>query len=137
MENEEGGEKRNYELAVLLENETLENTAADFLSKNQLDVYQKEGPRHVNLAYPINKHVSAALVVYYFSALPELIAKFKEDLKMFPSVLRFLLITPPIAKAKKMNQVRESQPVAVDIKPPRTEAVSNEMLEETLEKILQ
>lgn len=131
-----GKEKRNYELAVLLDNETAEPAIADFLAKNQAEVYQKEGPKTVNLAYPIKKHASAALVVYCFSAPTEVVPTLKEDLKMQPNVLRSLLITPPVLKSKKIV-VRESRPISVDIKPPRTEAVTNEALEETLEKILQ
>ncbi len=136
MENDSEKEKRNYELAVLLDNETAEPTVAHFLSKSQAEVYQKEGPKNINLAYPIKKHASAALVVYCFSALPEIIPQLKEGLKTRPNILRSLLITPPIEKPKKFA-AREPRPMAVDIKPPKTETVTNEALEETLERILQ
>lgn len=129
-------EKRNYELAVLLTDDAAEPTVAGFLSKHQLEIYHKEGPRAINLAYAINKHTGAHLAVYYFSALPEIIPQLKEDLKAQSDILRLLLITPPIERPKKFV-ARELKSVAVDIKPPRTETVTNEALEETLEKILQ
>lgn len=138
MENDLEKERRNYELAVLLDNESKEPAVAGFLVKNNAEVYQKEGPKSVNLAYPIRKHTSAALVVYCFSALPETIPMMKNDLKTQPNILRSLLITPPIAKAKKaVTRSEVKQPISIDIKPSRTEVVTNEALEETLEKILQ
>lgn len=134
MEDELGVEKKQYELAILLDNETNESVVADFLAKNQAEVYQKDNVRTINLAYPIKKHTSASLVVYYFYSLPGNVEKIGSELRLHPNVLRSLLVTPPIQKSQKPSQ--DNHP-PIDIKPPRTESVSNEMLEETLEKILQ
>ena len=130
-------EKRQYELAVLLEDETVEPIVADFLLKKQAEVYQKEGPKNINLAYPIKKHNSASLMIYLLSSYPDLILPLKEELRDLPHVLRFLLITPPLIRVKRLPLSREAHSPIVDIKPPKVDVVPNEVLEETLEKILQ
>ena len=141
MENELEKEKKQYELAVLLDNESAESVVADFLTKNQAEIYQKDGPKTIDLAYSIKKHTTAFLAVYYFYSLPSHIRPIDSELRLQPHILRFLLITPPIKKLQKTprtdNESKVSSPVEVDISPPKAESVSNETLEEALEKILQ
>jgi hypothetical protein len=133
MEDDGVKDKRQYELAVLLDNE---NAALGLLDGIVVD--HKEGPKLVRLAYPIKKHTSAYLATYYFFAEPNLVPALKEQVQTKPDVLRSLWVTPPIPRAQRPVQpADESRNVVVDIKPPRTEAVTNEALEETLEKILQ
>ncbi len=141
MENELEKEKKQYELAVLLDDESAEGVVADFLTKNQVEIYQKDGPKTINLAYPIKKHTTAFLVVYYFYSLSSHIKLIESELRLQSHILRFLLITPPIQKLQKTsrtdNEIKTNSPVSVDVNPPKTESVSNEVLEEALEKILQ
>lgn len=141
MENELDKERKQYELAILLDNEASESNIAGLFSKNQAEVYQKDNIKTINLAYPIKKHVTASLAVYYFYSLPSNIEKLETELRFHPNVLRSLLVTPPIQKAQKISQDNRDKENRVnpliDIKPPKTESVSNEVLEETLEKILQ
>ncbi len=141
MENELDKEKKQYELAVLLDNESGEGATAGILANNQAEVYQRDNIKTINLAYSIKRHTTASLVVYCFYSLPSNIEKIESELRFHSNVIRYLLVTPPIQRSQKLSQDNKEKESkinpSVDIKPPKTESISNEMLEETLEKILQ
>lgn len=135
---------KEYELAILAESEAVETEIdkllADLPEGGQVEILNKEPARLLTLAYPINKHLSATLLVYQLRTQPENIAKIRESLRFQPNVLRHLLITPPIQKlnAQKTRE-RPSEMVAATISPPAKpvgpEISSNELLTKTLEQL--
>ncbi len=127
MENES---KKSYELAVMLAQETDEPMAAELLGA--VEVFNKEGPRIVSLAYPIKKHESAIMFVYQFMATPEKAAEIHQQFDKQNWLLRSLLITPPIKVSH--HQQRPSEP-PTEVKP-IAPAVTNEALEQALKEIL-
>lgn len=129
--------ERAYELAVLCVNEADEPSFPVGIR-----VVQKEGPRSVPLAYPIKKHQSAFLRVYIIECAASAVRELAEGLNHSAAVIRHLLITPPIVTRRKQAVAREEAgadlaKVAAGLTPARPEAVSNEALEEALEKILE
>lgn len=131
----ESGE-REYEIAVLFVNELDEPVFG-----RDIEIIQKDGPKLVALAYPIKKHRSAFLRVYLLRcagvAAQELAIALNRDQK----IIRHLLITPPIIKRHKDKHAEEEykeEPVkTAHAMPAHPAAVSNEALEEALEKILE
>ena len=138
-------QKRDYELSFLLKMPEAETEIADVLSQHQLEIFEKGPVSEIKLAYPIKKQNSAYFGFCYFRGQPEDAQKVSESLLLKPSVLRYLLITPPVQSKTDAGRraPRPSAPVKpaaapaeIDIKPPRQEILSNELLEEKLEEIL-
>lgn len=122
--------KKEYELAILADSEAAEPEIDKFLSDPSFgaEVIGKEAAGPVQLAYPIKKHSSAALIVYYLRMPPEGAVKLKNGLAFQATVLRSLLITPPIKRVnvrKKPDLVKKAGP----------EMSSTEELAKTLEQL--
>lgn len=128
--------EREYEVAALFVNELDEPVFG-----GDINIIQKEGPKLVALAYPIKKHRSAFLRVYLVQcagvAAQELAMSLNHDQK----IIRHLLITPPIMTRrtdKRAEEKYEEEPAkTAHATPAHPAAVSNEALEEALEKILE
>lgn len=129
----ENGDKKAYELAAMLVQETDEPKVVELLGA--VEIIHKEGPRAVNLTYPIKKHESAVMFVYQFMATPEKAEEINQQLKLIKEswLLRSLLITPPIKPSRR--QERPLEPKEVEVKP-SAPAVTNEALEQALKEIL-
>lgn len=144
MEQDTELQKRDYELSFLLKMPEAETEIADVLSQHQLEVFEKGPVSEIRLAYPIKKQNSAYFGFYYFRGQPENAQKVSESLLLKASVLRYLLITPPAQSKTDVSRrvprsaapVKPAMPAEMDIKPPRQEILSNELLEEKLEEIL-
>ena len=137
-------QKRDYELSFLLKMPEAETEIADVLSQHQLEIFEKGPVSEIKLAYPIKKQNSAYFGFCYFRGQPEDAQKVSESLLLKPSVLRYLLITPPVQSKPDISRraprpsvpVKPAAPAEMDVKPPRQEILSNELLEEKLEEIL-
>lgn len=131
-----GEDTRDYEVAVLMANDTDEPSF-----EGGIAVIQKEGPQMVALAYPIKNHASATLRVYIIRCAPNIARGLDASLKSHQAIIRHLIITPPVMTSRRMPQsvVREREPILKNepAKPASSEAVSNKTLEEVLEKILE
>lgn len=127
---------REYELAVVLVSELHEPSFA-----SDIEIIQKDGPKSVVLAYPIKKHTSAFLRVYLLRCRGAVAKELASVLRHDAAIIRYLLITPPIVTSRKNTYVEsehtEEQIKTVSVVPARAEAISNEALEEALEKILE
>jgi ribosomal protein S6 len=92
------------------------------------------------LAYPIQKENYAFFGFTHFEGDPAAIGDLKNDLKLNPQVLRYLIITPPFVKKSawkksgpSKSQLEETRPVP----PPAEEPIlTNEALEKKIEEIL-
>ncbi len=133
-------EKRKYEIALLTRDEQTALKAADLLSGEGAEIIVGPRPGLIKLAYKIDKEESAFFSFIDFESLPEKIASLEKALKLDKSILRFLIVTPPPAKAvaksfgKKPTADSAPKPEAADdtVK----ESLSNEALEQKLEEIL-
>ncbi len=126
---------RDYEVAVLMANETEEPLWGESIA-----VVQKEGSKVVQLAYPIKKHLSATLRVYVIRCAPAVAHALHASLQSHHGIIRHLLITPPLMTRRRASHavVRSGERMVKNesAKPASSEMVSNQALEEVLEKIL-
>lgn len=125
--------KKEYELAVLVNDETAEAAINESLSGGDVEIINKEPAKMLHLAYPIKKHNSATLFVYQFRAVPDKIDKIKESLRFQPNILRTLLITSPVKELRPEAVATAIVPTSP--KPSGSEISSNELLTKTLEKL--
>lgn len=140
-------DKKLYELAFLLENESGMADVLRLSSQHNLDVKSEGQPKKINLAYKIGKLTQAHLGCMRFSGLPDDIKSLEKDLKTAASVLRsMIVILPKEANAPREPMAPEKwKPVAPKKRPavvhqpqrPAPEALSNEALERKIEEILQ
>ncbi len=149
-------QKREYELALLIDDQSAEAAIDQFLAKlpdgAEFEITKKEAAKTVKLAYPIKKFNSATLLVFQFKTIPETINKIEEGLHFQKNVLRSLLVTLPIEKAPvvKKEKVAVSAPkeriapetveATVAAKPKQNQSTnpeisSNELLTKTLEEL--
>ena len=152
----EDDQKREYELALLIDDQSAEAVIDQFLAKlpegAKIEISKKEAARTIRLAYPVKKFSSATLLVYQFQAIPEVINKIEEGLRFQKNILRSLLVALPIKKAEviKQAEVAVAAPregvepkvaeASVATKPKQTQSTnpeisSNELLTKTLEEL--
>ena len=138
----EESNKRIYEAAFLVKGTEGEAVCEKLLGESGATIILKKAFTAVRLAYPIKRQESAFLGVFQFEASPDSVAPLREKASLRADILRFLIVTPPLGASKPESTPRETpeggKPREEAI--PRTgggEALSNEALEETLEKILQ
>lgn len=119
---------RLYELAVL----TVSDKEILSLGAN-IEIVKQDGPKSVPLGYPIKKHESAYLTIYVIKASPEDAVVMEEIVRTNTSILRHILITPPVMTRRR--DAREPKVDKQEVKPSSPEAVSNAALEAALETI--
>jgi ribosomal protein S6 len=136
-----------YEISVLLRREEDLEAFFSHLAKAKAAIKEKSLPAKIRLAYPIAKETSAVFVTAVFEVDPQAIAPLQKALQLDPSILRVLIITPPIEKEERRprpdrrerpvpapeNKKVESQKERPASEP---EILSNELLEKKLEEIL-
>ncbi len=130
-------EKRDYELTVLMADE-----AEAPLLGDGVEVVHADGPKMVSLAYQIKKHASAFLRVYILRCVPAAAMALNVSLQSQRAIVRYLLITPPIRTSRRpapggfKEEPAEKIEKAVS-RPPQPETITNQALEQALEKILE
>jgi ribosomal protein S6 len=141
MENEK--DKKNYELAYLAKNEEAAHEVSEMVKSVGAEVSFEAPLTKLPLAYPVKKEKAAHFGYMHFISDPGLIADLDRSLKTLPSVLRFLIITPPFVK----SQGRSERPASSGSAPrakfatprmsqPKPTPLSNEALEKKIEEIL-
>ncbi len=152
----EDDQKREYELALLIDDQSAEAVIDQFLAKlpdgAEIEISKKEAARTIRLAYPVKKFNTATLLVYKFLAIPDVISKIEEGLRFQKNVLRSLLVTLPAQKEEVVKKERvavaapqegvksETVEATVATKPKQTQSTnpeisSNELLTKTLEEL--
>jgi ribosomal protein S6 len=129
---------KEYELAFLAKDEESAQAVFALLEKQHAVVSHKNDPSSIQLAYPIHKHTSALFGFCYFTASPEILQEINNALRINTSIIRFLLLTPPVKpyiRQEKVPKVQEpnKRPESPAIS---TSILSNEDLEQKLEEIL-
>ena len=135
-------EKKEYELSFLLKNKEAESAIESLLGQYGAEIFLKNPSVEIKLAYPVKKHLQAYFGYFQFRSLAETLEKITQSLKLNPSVLRILAVTPPAVKNGRVRKSREDsrtsrvKPIEAVLMPVSGGALSNEALEEKLEEIL-
>jgi ribosomal protein S6 len=155
----EAENKKEYELAFLLRSEDAASDVVSVLKKHDAEIIKQSSLLRQKLAYPIKKETQAVFGYVTFSLDAGEAASLDRDLRFHPQVLRFLLITPPVAKTKNEQVAQERKTAEISQKAVSTpshdnasyetkakrpkkvekshfEDLSNEALEKKLEEIL-
>ncbi len=136
-------EKKDYEISFVVKDQGGENSVSDILSQLEASVIYKSPVSEVYLSYPIKKNKHGYFGYFHFSAFPEAADKLGAALNLSQSVLRFLIVTPPVGVVEKFHGQRPENRVSSRSKsaevvsaPPKSGMLTNEALEEKLEEIL-
>ncbi|TSC88786.1 MAG: 30S ribosomal protein S6 [Parcubacteria group bacterium Gr01-1014_3] len=137
-------EKKEYEIAFLLDSAEAEAEITNLLAKIKAEVTTAKPISEISLAYPIKKHTSAYFGFIRFKAMTNEVAEVKAALRHNAKVLRSLVtVYIPVKlraiRTRSVERAAESTTTAIAKKEPSvgsTGAVSNEELEKTLEEIL-
>lgn len=126
--------KKEYELAILVDNEIAEQELTQILEQNGAKITEKLLAKLVQLAYPIKKQTSATLLVYSFTAETNVIEKINKALKFQKNTLRFMIVTPPLTKISQTKKQKEPVKTAAK-KQLGPELSSTEELAKTLQSM--
>ncbi len=154
-------ESKNYEIGFLAKSEEGREGLVKILKDRRFSIIDGGDFSQIKLAYPIKKENFAYFGYLYFFGNPEDIKELRSELKIFPKILRFIIISKPVIMEK--NKEREEQqvvpekvslekpmptinnlqpttynrqPVIEKLEKPRSGSLSNEELEKKLEEIL-
>jgi len=132
------GSNKEYEISFLIRAEEDAREVLELVKSMQGEV-SLEGPvAKISLAYPIKKETHAYFGYFHFLLSPDVLQSLDKALTMKQKVLRFLIITPPVAKYKEKKVVLPKR-ARVALKPLSTrpsKPISNEALEKKIEEIL-
>jgi len=126
-----------YELTYLISPELNEEELKDFSQKvdslisKTSKIVKSEGPKRINLAYPIQKKEGGFLTTCEFNGEPQEIESLKKELAKEKNILRFLLM-----KKKGVERVRKPKKIKKE-KPAPKKKVELKEIEEKLEEILE
>lgn len=136
-------EKKDYEVSFVIKNQGDENSVADLLSQLEASVIYKSPVAEVYLSYPIKDNKHGYFGYFHFSAFPEAVDKMSAAFNLNHSILRFLIVAPPVGIAEKFHGQRPESRVSSRVKSaevvssaPKSGMLTNEALEEKLEEIL-
>jgi len=128
-------ESKNYEISFLTKEKDKVGNILELLKKFGAEVTFEGQCEKIDLAYKIKKETSAYFCWANFALNPQKVKELREELMVFPDVLRFLIIALPQPKIKtKAKPVTRSEKISPKKRSPRS--LSNKALEEKLEEIL-
>ncbi|HEX4104438.1 MAG TPA: 30S ribosomal protein S6 [Candidatus Paceibacterota bacterium] len=149
--NNEEKEKKLYELALLLKNESDLAGVLTLLKQLNGEVASEPRAKRLMLAYKIKGHTEAVFVSFTFHAFPADAKNMEEDLNTRQDVIRFMIMvapppsTQPTGPMTALPPMKRGRPAGIragapgESKPtPRLAGpISNEALEKKIEEILQ
>jgi len=138
MEEDNKKDKKSYEISYLIKDEASAKEVSRVLRQHEAEILEEVSPKSIALTYKIKKEPAALFGYTIFKAGPENIPELDKNLKTNPSILRFLIVTPPFSKQETSSSLRRSRPIPErtgESKP--TLPLSNEALEKKIEEILQ
>lgn len=137
MAEEKENEKKEYELAFWLKDESSLSKIKALLDDLGLEITHISELKHAQFAYPIKKETSGFFGFVHFKGNTESIASLNHELKIEGSALRFLISKNPIKKSEIREMRRQVfEKKAEKIEPKSSDLVTNEELEKKLEEIL-
>jgi len=132
-------DKKAYEISFLAKGEEAAGAVITHLNEAGAEITNEEQIEKLDLAYDIDKHSSAHFGAVHFNLDPDKIRGLRDALKFEEGLLRYIVVTPPIAKddmtqprRPKMER-REESPEKKVAAPEGT--LSNQDLEAKLEEI--
>jgi small subunit ribosomal protein S6 len=138
MKEEEEKDKKEYEIAFWLKDESDLTKIKDLMGNLGIEITHTSEIKRTYFSYPIKKEIEGYFGFVHFKGGSENIASLSHELKVEGSVLRFLISKNPIKKSEVREvrrQIPETKTVEkVEQKP--SDLVTNEELEKKLEEIL-
>lgn len=143
MTNEEK-DKKEYELALLLKNETDVAGVVALVGKFNGEGISEPRAKRLGLAYEIKKQTEAVFASFTFKAYGDDIKSLEGELNTHHEVVRFMIIASPVASEHAASllpphdkrPVRSTRPMASPEAKPVSRPLSNEALEKKIEEIL-
>jgi ribosomal protein S6 len=134
-------EPKDYEISFIGRDESAAEAVLTALKRAGAEILLEGPVEKIALAYQIRMQTAAHFGYVHFRTGPEAIALIEKDLKQTEPILRFLVITPPIAKPKsrwegKRQKVTPTEESAPERRPAEPLPLSNEALEKKIEEIL-
>ncbi len=129
-------ELKEYEVACVASTDGALLEIVNALKKRQVSVTEEGRMVSVRLAYPLQKQTSGFFGFVRFTTAPEHIADIEKEFRSFPSVLRFLIVTPPPQTAVRGDRRTALRTPTPPQPLPEAPALTNEALEQKLEEIL-
>lgn len=139
----EEGEKKEYEIAFLVEDEAAVPSVLTILKEHGAEV-GFEGPcRRISLPYEIAGRPHASFGYCHFATAPPRVGELEKALRLHAGVLRVLISTPPFKKGAQRGARQKEEAVALTTSEPSAPRkheplpLSNEELEKKIGEILQ
>jgi len=134
-------DKKEYELSYMVKKQGDEANIESVITQHDGEVFDKGAAAETRLAYPIKKHNIAFFGYFHFRALPEMVEKMSQALKHDSSVLRMLVVTPPLVRGARIERPRREmkstdKTEVVSSIPSKGNTLTNKDLEDKLEEIL-
>ena len=120
-------DKRIYEISFLLQDPEGEKAIVDIVTQFQGTITQPASVKAIKLSYPINKHTSAFFGFFQCELPADQVEKINQALRLHSSVIRFLIVTPPLIKMMQPRTSASRKAVSST-----KSVVTNELLEEQL-----
>jgi ribosomal protein S6 len=131
-------EKKEYELAFLVRTEKEIEKILEIISGSGAEIVFHGPGEKISLSYPIKKETSAHFGYLHFALAPQKITSLTKELRMSPTLLRFLIVSPPFEGIKtKTTQKIKKMPQPATERKIEPLPLSNEALERKIEEILQ
>jgi ribosomal protein S6 len=136
--------KKQYEISFLLREGSSADPLVELLKKSGGEIVGEVKLTEMKLAYPIDRQISALFGCLVFSAMPEEVVELNKKMPFVKEVLRFLIVTPPIAKTVRRSfgdnrpsrTATENKAEPVNEEKPAEEKVNDTELDKKLEEIL-
>ncbi|MBI3589004.1 MAG: 30S ribosomal protein S6 [Candidatus Liptonbacteria bacterium] len=142
METNQEFKTKNYEIAFLGRDESIVATLTKLLKQHEFEVVGEGTLKKITLAYKIKKEEYGHFGYLHFAGNPENLSALSHNLKTNPSLIRFLIVTPPFVKTKSpitngfKPRIKAPSP-KIDLEERPSLPISNEALEKKIEEILQ
>ncbi|MEY4731178.1 MAG: hypothetical protein RL681_124 [Candidatus Parcubacteria bacterium] len=136
-------EPRIYEIGFLAVDEEGARAVLEALKRRGAEIVLEGPVERITLAYPIKHQPSAYFGYMHFRVAPDAIRAIQDDTQGHASVLRVLIVTPPLLKPKPRWEGSKIHPRTSAGAAPQTQEapkgplpLSNEALEKQIEEIL-
>jgi len=140
-------DKKTYEVSFLSKSENGGAAMVGHITRFGAEISNEGKLRKVQLAYPINKHESAFFGSINCKLPTDSVSKINDSVKLDEEIMRILIVEPQTHKDTVPSAGREGpgyEPTPQESKEPTAKKkdadearLSNELLEEKLEEILQ
>ena len=136
-------ERKPYEIGYLVRDEEGTSALVGHLKRYEAEILFEGETKSIRLAYLVRHLLSAYFGYIHFKVDPGVIGDLNNALKLNSQIIRFLIVTPPFTKERSQRSGTESVRSEKRAVKPNVEfsekpevAVSNDLLEEKLEEIL-